>query len=132
MVVKKKAVEPKIKKAPKEKKVAPTAKEKLKTSEKSVKKAKETTEIAVSPQKQKIIEAFQTKKGDTGSPEVQIALLTERITKLVGHLRGNPTDNHSRRGLLGMVSKRRRLLQYLGKKDQERYKEILAKLKLSK
>lgn len=85
-----------------------------------------------SEEKQKVIEAFATKKGDTGSPEVQIALLTKRIEKLVGHLKGNPSDNHSRRGLLGMVSKRRRLLNYLSEKDAARFKEINSKLKIGK
>ncbi|KKS55695.1 MAG: 30S ribosomal protein S15 [Candidatus Gottesmanbacteria bacterium GW2011_GWA1_42_26] len=82
--------------------------------------------------KKQIIEEFATKQGDTGSPEVQIALLTKRIEKLVGHLKTNPTDNHSRRGLLGMVSKRRRLLNYLAKKNAARFKEVAAKLKLEK
>ena len=82
--------------------------------------------------KQAIIEQFQVKKGDTGSPEVQIALLTERINKLVSHLKQNPSDNHSRRGLLGMVSKRRRLLNYLSKKDETRHKEIANKIALIK
>lgn len=81
-------------------------------------------------EKKKIIEEFATKKGDTGSPEVQIALLTKRIEKLVGHLKQNNSDNHSRRGLLGMVSKRRRLINYLTKKDQDRVKDIMGKLKL--
>lgn len=87
---------------------------------------------APSEDKLKIIEKFATKQGDTGSPEVQIALLTERIQKLVDHLKGNPQDNHSRRGLLGMVSKRRRLLNYLSQKNEERYKTITLKLKLAK
>lgn len=82
--------------------------------------------------KKKIIEEYAIKSGDTGSPEVQIALLTHKIEKLVSHLKLNPKDNHSRRGLLGMVSKRRRLLTYLSKKAEDRYKEIVKKLKLSK
>lgn len=82
--------------------------------------------------KKKIIEEFAVKKGDTGSPEVQMALLTQRITKLTGHLKKNKKDNHSRRGLLGLVSKRRRLLSYLAKKDGERYKGIVKKLDLAK
>lgn len=81
--------------------------------------------------KQKIIEAFQTSKTDTGSPEVQVALLTGRIQRLALHLKDNTHDNHSRRGLLGLVSKRRRILNYLEKKDEKRYKEISNKLKLS-
>ena len=82
--------------------------------------------------KKKIIGEYATKKGDTGSPEVQIALLSHKIDKLVGHLKGNPKDNHSRRGLLGMISKRRRLLTYLSGKANDRYKEIIKKLELSK
>lgn len=81
--------------------------------------------------KQKIIAAFQTSKSDTGSPEVQVALLTQRIQRLTSHLKENTHDNHSRRGLLGLVSKRRRILNYLEKKDITRYKEIINKLKLS-
>ncbi|OGG11974.1 30S ribosomal protein S15 [Candidatus Gottesmanbacteria bacterium RBG_13_45_10] len=79
-----------------------------------------------------VISQFQVKEGDTGSPEVQVALLTKRIEKLVSHLKTNPADNHSRRGLLGIVSKRRRLLNYLEKKDAGRYKAIAHKLGLSK
>ena len=82
--------------------------------------------------KKKIIKKFATGKGDTGSPEVQVALLTENITQLTKHLKEHSKDNHSRRGLLKMVSKRRRLLNYLLKKDENRYKSILDKLKLSK
>jgi small subunit ribosomal protein S15 len=82
--------------------------------------------------KKKIIEEFATKTGDTGSPEVQIALLSHKIDKLVDHLKINPKDNHSRRGLLGIISKRRRLLTYLSKKAQDRYKDITKKLKLTK
>lgn len=87
---------------------------------------------APSFEKKEVIEQYQVKEGDTGSPEVQAALLTKRIEKLVGHLKANPSDNHSRRGLLGIVSKRRRLLNYLEKKDVKRYKEIAQKLGLGK
>lgn len=83
-------------------------------------------------EKQKIIKKFSQAKGDTGSPEVQIALLTAQIKKLTSHLKEHKKDIHSRRGLLSMVSKRRRLLSYLLKKDEERYKKIIEKLKLSK
>ena len=69
---------------------------------------------------------------DTGSPEVQIALLTERINNLTEHLKENPKDNHSRRGLLMMVGNRRNLLNYLAKKDIQRYRDIVAKLGLRK
>lgn len=83
-----------------------------------------------SEEKLEIISQFQVKEGDTGSPEVQVALLTKRIEKLVTHLKTNPLDNHSRRGLLGIVSKRRRLLNYLEKRDSSRYKEVVGKIGL--
>ncbi len=83
-------------------------------------------------EKKKIIEKYATAKGDTGSPEVQIALLTNKVDKLASHLKINKKDVHSRRGLLSMVSKRRRLLFYLMKKDSERYQKILKDLNLSK
>lgn len=82
--------------------------------------------------KKKIINEYATKEGDTGSPEVQVALLTHKVEKLVGHLKNNPKDYHSRRGLLGMISKRRRLLTYLQSKDNKRYKDVTRKLKLAK
>ena len=82
--------------------------------------------------KQKIIKEFATKSGDTGSPEVQIALLSIQIEKLVAHLKEHPKDVHSRRGLLSMVAKRRRLLAYLHKRDDERYKKLISELKLEK
>ncbi len=80
--------------------------------------------------KQEIIDGFATKDGDTGSAEVQIALLTERIKGLTEHLRGFPKDNHSRRGLLKLVGQRRRLLAYLVKKDNARYRAVIARLGL--
>lgn len=82
--------------------------------------------------KQDIIKKFAQGKGDTGSPEVQIALLSEKITKLADHLKEHKKDNHSRRGLISMVSKRRRLLFYLQKKDAKRYQEVAKKLGLTK
>ncbi|MBI2019317.1 30S ribosomal protein S15 [Candidatus Daviesbacteria bacterium] len=82
--------------------------------------------------KQQIIKEFATKSGDTGSPEVQVALLTEQVKNLTDHLKEHPHDIHSRRGLLSMVNKRRRLLQYLFKKDNDRYKVVIEKLGLSK
>lgn len=82
--------------------------------------------------KQKIIKEFATKSGDTGSPEVQVALLTEQIKNLAAHLKEHPHDIHSRRGLLSMVNKRRRLLQYLFKKDNERYTMAIDKLGLAR
>ncbi|HET7472327.1 MAG TPA: 30S ribosomal protein S15, partial [Candidatus Limnocylindrales bacterium] len=81
-------------------------------------------------QKQEIVTGFATKDGDTGSPEVQIALLTERIRSLTEHLRSFPKDNHSRRGLLKLVGQRRRLLAYLIKKDNTRYRAVIGRLGL--
>jgi len=83
-------------------------------------------------EKLKIVKKFAQTKGDTGSPEVQIALLTAQIKKLTGHLKEHKKDVHSRRGLLAMVSKRRRLLAYLMKKDELRYKGVMDKLKINK
>lgn len=83
-------------------------------------------------EKQKIIKEFAQTKDDTGSPEVQIALLTKKIEKLAEHLKGHKKDVHSRRGLLAMIAKRRRLLNYLIKKDESRYKQLNRVLKLSK
>jgi len=80
--------------------------------------------------KEKIIKDFMQHKGDTGSPEVQIALLSTRIQELSDHLKGHKKDYHSRRGLLQMVNKRRRLLVYLQKKDAERYQKLAEKLKI--
>jgi len=82
--------------------------------------------------KQEIIATYKREENDTGSPEVQIALLTERIAELTEHLKVHPKDNHSRRGLLKMVGKRRNLLNYLAEKDVERYREIAKKLSLRK
>jgi len=81
-------------------------------------------------EKGKIIKKFAVEKGDTGSSEVQIALLNTRIKKLTKHLGKNKGDVHSRRGLLLMVAKRRRLLNYLSDRDKERYQKILKTLKL--
>ena len=82
--------------------------------------------------KANIIEKYKRDEKDTGSPEVQIALLTERINELTEHLKLHQKDNHSRRGLLKMVGKRRNLLNYLSKKDLNRYREIVEKLQLRK
>jgi small subunit ribosomal protein S15 len=79
-----------------------------------------------------IIEKYAVTEGDTGSPEVQIALLTERINHLTEHLQIHKKDHHSRRGLLKMVGKRRGLLNYLKKKDIERYREVISSLNLRK
>ena len=83
-------------------------------------------------EKQNIIKQFAREKGDTGSPEVQIALLSNKINKLADHLKEHKKDNHSRRGLLSMVAKRRRLMNYLKKHSDERYKSLLKELKLEK
>ena len=82
--------------------------------------------------KQEIIETYALHEGDTGSPEVQIALLTDRINHLNEHLRVHAKDHHSRRGLLKMVGQRRGMLNYLKEKDTERYRAIVAKLNLRK
>ncbi len=79
-----------------------------------------------------VIKKFAREKGDTGSPEVQIALLSVKIDKLVAHLKEHKKDVHSRRGLLSMVAKRRRLLSYLRRRDEERYKKLLTELNLEK
>ena len=82
--------------------------------------------------KQEIINTYKRDEKDTGSPEVQIALLTERINELTEHLKVHKKDNHSRRGLLQMVGKRRNLLNYLAKKDLNKYREVVEKLNLRK
>ena len=82
--------------------------------------------------KQEIINQYRRDEKDTGSSEVQIALLTERINELTEHLKVHKKDNHSRRGLLKMVGKRRNLLNYLAKKDENTYKELVEKLGLRK
>lgn len=82
--------------------------------------------------KEKIIKEYQTSEGDTGSPEVQVALLSARIGDLSGHFKTHIHDHHSRQGLLKMVSSRRKLLDYLKKKDIERYRSLIARLGLRK
>ena len=82
--------------------------------------------------KQAVIAANALHEGDTGSPEVQIAILTYRINDLQAHFKANPKDNHSRRGLLQMVSKRRKFLNYLMKNDINRYREIIDRLNIRK
>ncbi|NLT31726.1 MAG: 30S ribosomal protein S15 [Propionibacterium sp.] len=81
-------------------------------------------------EKQKIIEEYATKPGDTGSPDVQIALLTKRISHLTEHLKEHKGDHHSRRGLMLMVGQRRRLLNYVAKNDIEHYRSLIARLGL--
>ena len=88
--------------------------------------------VAIDAEKQNIIADFGLKSGDTGSPEVQIALATHKILNLAKHLELNPKDNHSRRGLLKIISKRRRILNYLSVKDVARYKELIKRLGLKK
>lgn len=86
--------------------------------------------VTLPDNKQEIIERFATQEGDTGSPEVQVALLTQRIAHLTEHLKDHKHDHHSRRGLLMMVGQRRRLLNYLRTKDIERYRSLIAELEL--
>ena len=78
--------------------------------------------------KKTVIEQFRVHEGDTGSPEVQIALITERVNSLTEHFKQHAKDHHSRRGLLMLIGKRRGLLEYLRKKDPERYRAIIEKL----
>ena len=86
----------------------------------------------IGERKQKIIRQYATKRGDTGSPEVQVALLTERINGLTEHFKTHKKDNHSRRGLLKLVSQRRRLLDYLKRNDAERYHAVISRLGIRK
>jgi small subunit ribosomal protein S15 len=85
-----------------------------------------------SAKKQKIIEKFKQHESDTGSPEVQVALLSERISYLTDHFKSHAKDHHSRRGLLKLVGRRRRLLDYLKKKDFDRYRALIKELGLRK
>jgi small subunit ribosomal protein S15 len=91
---------------------------------------KEHTMSVTTARKAEIIKDNATKSGDTGSPEVQVAILTERITTLQDHFKAHAKDNHSRRGLIKMVSQRRSLLDYLKSKDKARYEALIAKLGL--
>ena len=85
--------------------------------------------MSITPErKEALIKEYATKEGDTGSPEVQIAILTERITNLTEHFKGHKKDNHSRRGLLKMVAQRRKLLDYVKVRDEPRYKSIIERL----
>lgn len=81
-------------------------------------------------QKQEVVSEYQRSNGDTGSPEVQVALLSTRIQNLTGHFKAHIHDHHSRRGLLKMVSQRRKLLDYLRGKDVDRYRDLIARLGL--
>ena len=80
--------------------------------------------------KNNLIKDYATKEGDTGSPEVQVAILTKRIANLTEHFKTHKKDNHSRRGLLKMVSLRRKLLDYVREKDEDRYKELIKRLEI--
>ena len=125
-------------KVKKEKKSASTKK----ATENKVKKVAKTSKTpkvvkvekitSIEDDKQKIIEKFGQKKGDTGSPEVQVALLSHKIDKLTEHLEINKKDNHSRRGLLKVIAKRRRILNYLQKLDETRYKKLIKEIGLKK
>lgn len=118
-------------KALKEKRVTKAPKESKKESKKSAKEVVEFNNS--SPEdKQQIIESFAQGKGDTGSPEVQVALLSFKIGRLTGHLEENKKDNHSRRGLLKVIAKRRRILNYLQDLDKDRYKGLIERLGLKK
>ncbi|KAA0968581.1 30S ribosomal protein S15 [Aureimonas fodinaquatilis] len=87
--------------------------------------------MSITPErKAEILKDYATKEGDTGSPEVQVALLSERISNLTGHFKDHKKDNHSRRGLLKMVSQRRRLLDYLKDRETERYQALISRLGL--
>jgi small subunit ribosomal protein S15 len=85
--------------------------------------------MSITPErKTELIKEYQAKEGDTGSPEVQVAILTERINNLTEHLKGHAKDHHSRRGLLVMVGLRRRLLDYTRRKNEERYRTLIERL----
>ncbi|GLQ24006.1 30S ribosomal protein S15 [Algimonas ampicilliniresistens] len=87
--------------------------------------------MSITPEsKAALITEYATKPGDTGSPEVQVAVLTHRIKNLTEHFKTNAKDNHSRRGLLAMVTQRRRLLDYLKKKNESRYQDLIKRLEL--
>ena len=89
--------------------------------------------MSITPaRKEELIKEYATKEGDTGSPEVQVAILTERIVNLTEHFKTHAKDNHSRRGLLMLVNKRRSLLDYLKREDTTRYSDLIAKLGLRK
>jgi small subunit ribosomal protein S15 len=88
--------------------------------------------ITLPQTKQEIIEMFAQHEGDTGSPEVQVALLSHKIQRLSSHLEENKKDNHSRRGLLKVIAKRRRILNYLNRLDEKRYKDLIAKVGLKR
>lgn len=124
-----------VKKAPQKKTKATKIQKKVmvkKTEETKKEKELKPIQSLENKTKQEIIKLFATKEGDTGSPEVQAALLTQKINNLVNHLNQNPKDNHSRRGLLKVIAKRRRILRYLQEKDNQRYQDLIKKLGLKK
>jgi small subunit ribosomal protein S15 len=85
--------------------------------------------MSITPEdKQRLIQEYATKSGDTGSPEVQVAILTSRITTLTEHFKTHAKDNHSRRGLMKLVSQRRKLLDYVKSRDEPRYQELIGRL----
>ena len=87
--------------------------------------------MSITPErKQELVKEYAVKDGDTGSPEVQVAILTERITNLTEHFKGHKKDNHSRRGLLKMVALRRKLLDYTKGKDEARYQDLIKRLNI--
>jgi len=129
-VDKEKKVKKIVAKAPKTKAVKVIKEVKVKTPK--VKEVIETPKSNLEDDKQKIIDKFGQKKGDTGSPEVQVALLSLKIDKLAEHLEINKKDNHSRRGLLKVIAKRRRILNYLQKLDEKRYKTLIKEIGLKK
>ena len=87
--------------------------------------------MSITPErKETLIKEYAPKEGDTGSPDVQIAILTERITNLTEHFKSHKKDNHSRRGLLKMVAQRRRLLDYVRAKDEARYRDLIGRLRI--
>jgi len=124
----------KVKEDKKEKKVAKTIKKvkAVKETKAKIEKVIEVPKMVLEDDKQKIIDKFGQKKGDTGSPEVQVALLSLKIDKLAEHLEINKKDNHSRRGLLKVIAKRRRILNYLEKLDEKRYKKLIKEIGLKK
>jgi small subunit ribosomal protein S15 len=111
----------------------PSGKVKCRPSEEDSDQVLEIRQMSVSTaQKAQIVKDYQAKPGDTGTPEVQVALMTARINDLTGHFKVNTKDHHSRRGLLRLVSKRRKLLDYLKGKDVSRYQSLIERLGLRK
>ena len=137
-VVKEKKVKKVVAKVPKTVKTGKPPSAKATVGKEGKVKTPKTDKLVEAPKsnleddKQKIIDKFGQKKGDTGSPEVQVALLSLKIDKLAEHLEINKKDNHSRRGLLKVIAKRRRILNYLQKLDEKRYKTLIKEIGLKK